>query len=85
MFVRNVLKLFFALAFCAPSKMGVVVLAASPTSSSVPIPKLLLKAMVVLPTIQAVYDFGQLLRAKARGRRTALGRKYAGRIRLHRV
>ena len=31
-----------------------------------------IKVMVVLPTIQAVYDFGQLLRARAKTQKTAL-------------
>lgn len=35
-----------------------------------------IKVMVVLPTIQAVYDFGQLLRSGARGKRTALGKPF---------
>ena len=33
-----------------------------------------IKVMVVLPTIQAVYDFGQLLRARAKTQKTALGK-----------
>ena len=31
-----------------------------------------IKAMVILPSIQAVYDFGQLLKVVAKGKKTAL-------------
>ena len=32
--------------------------------------------MVVLPSIQAVYDFAQILRARAKTRQTALGKPF---------
>ena len=32
--------------------------------------------MVVLPSIQAVYDFGQILRARAKIQKTALGKPF---------
>jgi hypothetical protein len=35
-----------------------------------------IKAMVVLPSMQAVYDFAQLLKARAKGRRTASGNPF---------
>jgi hypothetical protein len=35
-----------------------------------------IKDMVVLPSIQAVYDFGQILRARAKIQKTALGKPF---------
>ena len=35
-----------------------------------------IKVMVVLPRIQAVYDFGQILRARAKTQKTALGKPF---------
>jgi len=35
-----------------------------------------IKAMVVLPSIQAVYDFGQILRSRAKIQKTALGKPF---------
>ena len=35
-----------------------------------------IKAMVVLPTIQGVYDFGRLLRTCAKNKKTALGKRF---------